>query len=293
MCRYQIEKQRRYVLKNRKIYIICLVILLIFSGTSCSKKKENELIDTIKGYKGYIRTIEEEEYRLYEYLVGRDIHNEVSEEELRQQVENYANEINAIFYLGNQLGLCEPYSYELLQIRMEQENDIRRIKKENGEAIYGLEKFNIETYFQYTVDNIEIKIVDYLLQNVDETIENDAEHFYKRHRSLFTTRESVTYEQIINGDRTEKIADRDELNFMGKSDMSLADFLETSNIGGHMYLKSENEEKSYTILDIEYSELDFDENKTFVINHYIRAELYPELIKTVAKNNPIELKLNE
>ncbi len=269
------------------------MVFLMLLGIGCSNKKKSGLVEKIEGYKGYIRIVEQEEYDFYEYFVKRDASEAISSEELRQETMDYANEINAIFHLGNQLGLCEPYSFELLQIRMEQENDIRKIKKEKGEAVYGLEQFNLQNYFQYVVDNLEIKIVDYLLQNVDETIEKDAEHFYKQHGSLFTMRESVTYEQIINGDRTEKIADRDELNFMGKSDMGLADFLETSDVGECLYSKYGNEEKSYTILDIEYSELDFDENKTFVINHYIRAELYPELIKTVSKNNQVEFKLDE
>ena len=54
----------------------------------------------------------------------------MSEEEKAQKVKEYINSVNAVFYLGEKLGLCEPYSFGEMKLRMEQENASRKAKKQ-------------------------------------------------------------------------------------------------------------------------------------------------------------------
>lgn len=267
-------------------------MLFVFLGIGCSKEKKSELVSTIKEYKGYIRLVAQEEYEFYEYFVKRNVTDTITEKEFKEQVKKYANEVNAVFYLGNKLNLCEPYSFELLQIRMEQENDIRKVKKEKGEAIYGLEQFNLQNYFQYTLDNLELDIIEYILQNADEAIVDDAEAYFERNKASFKVRESVVYESTIDGETNEVTAAREELNFMGKSDMGLADFLETAEIGEEYEDTLNGSQRKVVVKEITYYEPEFKENESAMIQNYIQAELYPELIETVAKNNQVEFELD-
>ena len=280
-------------MKKRNIFILFMTYIFVFLGIGCSKKEESKLVSEIEQYSGYTRVISQEEYDFYTYFVKRDATKASSEEVLKEDIENYANEINAIFYIGNQLDLCEPYSYEVLKMRMEQENDVRKIKKEKGEIIYGLEKFNLESYFLYIKDNLELDIIDYIVANADEKMLDQAEAYLEEQREQFVTRDSVTYELVVDGETSEVTVKRDELNFMGKSDMALADFLELAE-EGEIYKDNYNgSERSVVLKEIVYSDIDFSSNKLNVLTSYVREKLYPSLIETVATNNQVEFELEK
>ncbi|MGN0306396.1 MAG: hypothetical protein ACI4D2_09615, partial [Lachnospiraceae bacterium] len=145
--------RKKEQVKRKKSMLFVLLLLILIFGSGCRKENTTTesigLIQMIEGYKGYTRKISREEYDFYAYFVTRELPEEISPKELERRIRDYANEVNAVFYLGNRLNLCEPYSLELLQMRMEQENDSRRLKQERKEVIYGLEEFTLETYFQY------------------------------------------------------------------------------------------------------------------------------------------------
>ena len=122
-------------------------------------------------------------------------HLEISQNEidyfvnhLKEKVKEYARKVNAIFFLGDKLGLCEPFSFELLKLRMEQENQSRKLKLENEEIIYGLEQFSLETFYQYTLDNLKTKIHSYLEEHIDAGILNLAKKYYEENKNLFKFR---------------------------------------------------------------------------------------------------------
>lgn len=259
--------------------------------TGCQKKTPG-LLETLDGYRGYTRVVSQEEYEFYQYFVERDLTEKVSESELDQLVKDYAESVNAAFYLGNQLDLCEPYSFEALKLRVEQENAERKIKLENDEVVYGLEQFTLETYFQYTMDNLQASLQGYLEEQADEEIRKLAKEYYEAHEEEFIYRKEVVYEQSLDGVKEKLTADVDMLSFLGKSDIGLADFLATGQVGD-TYADNRNEQERRVVLKkITYNEKGFENNARMALYLLIREELYDDVIAMAAKNNPLEFETN-
>lgn len=286
--------------KNRFLIFISAggllgLVVLIFVCMSCFQKgshKDGEkgLIETLESYQGYIRTVGTEEYDFYSGLVRRNLPEETDEEEAEEKIRTYINEVNAAFYLGNRLELCEPYSFELLKLRMEQENDARKIKLEKGEAVYGLQQFQLETYVQYVLDHLETGIIAYIEENADQELISLAREYYDANRELFRFRKSVTYETDEDGVTEEQTAEREQMNFLGKSDKELADFLETADIGDIFEREQGEVHQRFILTNICYDEKNFEEDQDIIVSYYIQSELYPALIKKIAGNNPVEFK---
>lgn len=185
---------------------------------------------------------------------------------------------------------CAPYSFEHLKLQMEQENNSRKVKIANGEKVYGLEEFTLQTYFQYQLDQLEIAICNYLQQNTDEAMIKAAKEYYEEDENKVNIRSEVVYEMAQDGEKETITANREQLNFLGKSDMGLADFLETGNVNDVYHDERDSKEREVIIKAIKNETSGFEENKDAVIYSYIRTELYPEMIQTVAENNPTEFE---
>ena len=278
---------RKYLLLGG--ILLCLG-LGIYAVMGSSKQGESELVTQIEEYKGYTRVVSKEEQDFYSYFVKRDLGTMEDEAELKVLLEDYINEANAVFYLGNQLGLYEPYSFELLKLRMEQENRSRKLKKEQGEAVYGIEQFTLEAYYQYERENLETDLVAYLEANIDKELIKKAKHYYEDHKELFKDREGVVYEITQDGVTKEAEADNSQLKFLGDADPLLADFLETAECE-EVYTDGEGAAKRTVVLkEIRYTKEDFEQNKERVLTYYIRNVLKEEIIDLVAENNPVELE---
>lgn len=282
--------------KRRTIKILVSVFMMItilFITMACGFSEQSSgVLDIIGSYRGYTRVISKEEYDFYKYFVERDLPEPVSDEALDELVKAYAGKVNAAFYLGNKLGLCEAYSFEALQLRMEQENAARQVKLQQGEAVYGLEQFNLQTYFQYTMDNLETSLHQYLEENADQEILKQAEKYYEENEEIFRSRESVTYNMSVNGATETVTADGEQLSMLGKSDPGLADFLTAAEIG-EIYSDLQNyQERQIVLKDIVYSEEGFENNKELVLYRYVRYKLYESIIEQVAENNPVEFEVN-
>lgn len=285
-------------MKKKNLIIICMIVLvagLTLFGMSVTKKDSEEkkgLLEVIENYKGYSRTVSKEEYDFYSYFVERDLPEKVSVEEFDQLVKAYANEVNAVFYLANRIGFCEPYSFEVLEMRMQQENTKRQIQLEEGEVIYGLEQFTLETYFQYTLDNLQASLQGYLEEYADEEIMNLAKEYYQTHEEKFIYRKEVVYEQTVDGVTETLTADVDMLSFLGKSDTGLADFLGIAQVGDTYADDRNDQDRRVTLKEITYSEKGFENNGQMALYLLIREELYEEVINMVAENNPLEFETN-
>ena len=254
------------------------------------KEKIPKIVSQIKDYKGYTRIISQEEFQFYKSFVEKQNPKEKNQQYLDKKTREYANYVNAEFYLGSKLGLCAPYSFEHLKLQMEQENDSRKVKIANDEKVYGLEKFTLQTFFQYQLDNLEIAICNYLQQNTDKTMIKAAKKYYEEDENKVNIRSEVVYEVTQDGEKETIKVDREQLNFLGKSDIGLADFLETGNINDLYRDEKDSQEREVIIKEIKNETSGFEENQNAVIYSYIRTELYPELIQTLAENNPAEFE---
>lgn len=254
------------------------------------KEKIPKIVSQIKDYKGYTRIISQEEFQFYKSFVEKQNPKEKNQQYLDKKTREYANYVNAEFYLGSKLGLCAPYSFEHLKLQMEQENDSRKVKIANDEKVYGLEEFTLQTFFQYQLDNLEIDICNYLQQNTDKAMIKAAKKYYEEDENKVNIRSEVVYEVTQDGEKETIKVDREQLNFLGKSDIGLADFLETGNINDLYRDEKDSQEREVIIKEIKNETSGFEENQDAVIYSYIRTELYPEMIQTLAENNPAEFE---
>lgn len=269
-----------------------LISLVICSMLTACTKEEPErtenIISRVESYQGYQRQVSREEYDFYTYFVKREAEDGVTEEEMEKLVRDYANRVNAVFYLANKFQLCEPYSFEVLKMRMEQENELRKVKIENGEAVYGLEQFTLEQFFQYRMDTVEADLRSYLEGQIDDTIVEEAEKYHDEKKEYFHIREKVQYEVLTQNGRELLTVNRQELNFLGNADPGLADFLETGEVGEQYKDIYSEGKREVVIKEISYGEEGFDSNKEAAIQVYVQQSLYPRLIQMVAENNPLE-----
>lgn len=274
------------------LLVIVIFSMVLLNRNEHPEEKNTGLLSTIESYQGYSRTVSKEEYDFYAYFVERDLPKEVSAEELDHLIKKYANEVNAVFYLANRIGFCEPYSFEALKLRIQQENTKRQIQLEEGEVIYGLEQFTLETYFQYTMDNLQASLQGYLEEYADEEVMNLAKEYYQAHEEEFIYRNEVVYEQTVNGVTETLTADVDMLSFLGKSDTGLADFLSIAQVGEYYADDRNDQDRQVTIKEITYSEKGFENNADMALYLLVREELYDQVIKIVAENNPLEFESN-
>lgn len=300
-----LKKKGKFNLQNRKgIHRKGLIRSLIIAGsffllTACGKSEDTikeeqtkeSIIDIVKEYKGYEREILQEEYDFYSYFVERDVSENLSQQELEEKVKAYANEVNAVFYLANKWNLCEPYSYEVLKMRKDQENEIRKMKKEKGEAVYGLEQFSLEQFFQYRLDTAEADLRSCLEEQADAWVVEQAKQYYEENKESFRFREEIEYE-VKTKDKTEVLtADRTVLNLLANSDGALADFLESGEENQRYEDISNQGQREVVIKKIIYNEVGFEENMETAVMVYINQKLYQELISMVAENNPVSFRL--
>jgi len=282
--------------KYRKGFSILLFLCVgLYLLTGCAKKEEKtkeNILGTVKEFTGYQREIGQEEYEFYTYFIERENTEQLTAEEMEKKVRDYANEVNALFHLANKLQLCEPYSYETLKMRMEQENEVRKVKKEKGEALYGLEQFTLKQFFQYRKDTVEAALRSYLEGHIDEYIIQQAKIYYEENKEKFHIRETVIYEESVQGTTETVTVDRNQLNFLADADPGLADFLasgEEQECYEDVHLEGN---RKVVIKEIIYNKEGFESNREAAISAYIQQELFPELISIVAKNNPVQFGLD-
>lgn len=280
-------KKKSKVVLTIGILVVALSILIAYKKNSGTSK----LLEAIGGYKGYSREISKEEYEFYEYFVKRDL-AEDKKEELEALTKAYAERVNAVFYLGNKLGFCKPYSFESLKSCMEQENTERKVKLEKGEMVYGLQQFTLENYFQYELGNLETNICGYLEENLDRQLEKEAKDYYEANKEMFRGREAMTYEVTIEGVTETVTADSDQLSLLNKADMGLADFLNAAEIGETYTDLQNGQERTVVLKEINYTKDGYRNNKQMAISTYVREILYGRVIETVIQNNPAEFEKN-
>ena len=88
------------------------------------------------------------------------------------------------------------------------------------------------------------------------------------------------------------IADVDMLSFLGKADMGLADFLGIANVGDVYEDDKDGQARKVVLTNIIYSEKGYEHNADMALYRLIRDELYDEVIKNTAKNNPVQFETN-
>ncbi len=277
----------RIISVTAAVLVLYLVAMIV---TGCTKEQEPGLLETLEGYKGYTRQVGTEEYQFFEELVLREQSDEMSEEEKVQKVKEYINSVNAVFYLGEKLGLCEPYSFGEMKLRMEQENASRKAKKESGEPIYGLEQFEADSYFRYVFSSLEADIKEYLTDNADDALIADAREHYEKHPEEYEISKVITYTVEEGDDAASYTVPYEKLSGLQNADGELFDFLTGAAEGDTFEYSFGDSSRRVSIVSVETEQKSFEENTREILSEYIGDQVYDSLIEKAAQNNPVEFQ---
>ncbi len=187
-------KKKQYFLAGIVILVILgIAIAVIFNGRN--KNAEENSSSKV------VTVVSEEEYQFYSEVVQKD-YKEQDQKELEKKTKEYAKEVYAQFALGEAYNLCKPYSYESLKMDMEAENQQRQAKKSAGEVVYGTLEYTLDSYLEYTLSNLKIQTVDYMVRNHEESLEKEAKTYWEAHPDKFERVDEITYRL---GEETKKV----------------------------------------------------------------------------------------
>ncbi len=270
------------------LFAAAAVFALITRGDEEADTVPDDIITQISGYKGYTRVVSREEFDFFKALVARDLENGADDETVEDATREYINTVNAEFYLGSKLGLCEVYDFSAMQYRMETENADRQAKSESGEVFYGPQSFTLTTYFQYIYSNLQSDLLNYLVSNATEDMLRGARDYYDATPSLHQSLQSITYKITENGASETVNITADEYRTLQNSDETLADFISEADEGDTMTYEYSGVTREVELVSVEYAEATFEDNAAVILRYYISENVLDGLIETVAENNPVE-----
>ena len=227
----------------------------------------------------YTRGMEPEEYDFYYDLVRRDLPADTGEAELAEKTREKAARAIAEFSLGQKLGLCQPYSFESLQRSMEKENEQRKLKKENGEVVYGPQKFELNTYFNYVVTNLKLDVVDAIEKGADDALKQKAKTYFEENRAEYQEISNIRYTITEGGKTEEKNLPREEMRTLERTDDQLFEFLYYGQAEDTMDYLYGDVERSVRILAVDRADPDFDSVQAAALEDYISEVYYEELVQ--------------
>lgn len=268
---------------------VCLVLLAAVISLLFSRNEGPSILKDLRAKNGYIRTVESEEYEFFRKLVARDAVEDLTEEELKLKVEEKINRTNAEFLLGNQMGVCAPYSFESFQLDMERENSQRKLKKEKGEIFYGPVEFTLTAYYEYVSGNVKLDMVQFITANADREVQEGAKAYFQENKEKYRTIETVTYRLKENGKEEEKVVLYEDFSTLEKTDSELFEFLYNGKKGDVLnYAKQENS-REVEILSVEYEKLTYKNNAERVMRDYITNVYLENWLQEIEENYPVEI----
>ena len=290
------KKQTKKKKKNYKMWLAVPVILLVvLAGIILLKtvnRKKDISLSQLQNEQGYIRKAGIEEYEFFKKLVERNLAEELSEEELDALVREKINRSNAEFMLANQMGLCEPYSFEKLQKDMEDENEQRKLKKEKGQVFYGPVKFDLITYYNYISTNQKLDMVSFITQNADTEVMDGARAYFEDNSEKYQAIENIRYLLTEDGKTEELSLKREDMSTLEKTDSILFEFLYYGEKDDTMKYSYGENQRTVQIISVEYEELSFENNIERVVRDYVTNVYLEDLIQRIEENWPVELNLS-
>lgn len=290
------KKQTGKKKKNYKMWLTVSVILIIvlagFILLRTTETKKDISLSELKEEQGYIRKADREEYEFFKKLIERNLPEELPEEELDALIREKMNRSNAEFMLANQMGVCDPYTFEGLQKDMEHENEQRKLKKEKGEVFYGPVKFDLITYYNYISTNQKLDMVSLIVQNADTEVMDGARAYFEENSEKYLSVENINYLLTENGETKELSLKREEMSTLEKTDSILFEFLYYGEAEDTMKYSYNEIQRTVQIISVEYEELSFENNIERVVRDYVTNVYLENLIQRIEKNWPVEFNLS-
>lgn len=269
------------------LLLMITVIVAVFSG----HEKESGVLKDLRSKSGYIRTVGSEEYEFFEQLIKRDLEEEVSSEELERLTKEKINRSNAEFLLANQMGLCNPYSFESFQLDMEHENTQRKIKKEKNEVFYGPEQFHLISYYVYTEGNLKLDMVSFITANADKEVLEGAKKYFEANKEKYRTIEKIEYSITENGKTEQKRMLYEDMSTMEKTDSQLFEFLYSGKAGDELEYVYREQQRTVRVESVKYEKLNYANNAERVMRDYITNVYLEKWLQDIEEKSPVEFNI--
>ena len=236
---------------------------------------------------GHGRTVEQDEFAFFYGIVRRDSANRGDEAALREETRTLIREQSAMFLTAQLAGLCQPYSFERLQQDMEQENAKRAEMKAAGERFYGLERFDLNSYYDYTTSNLRLSLLEYLAGQATEEMKAGARQYYEDHLSDYQTIGTAVYLREQDGNTETVSLSFSEMRTLMNVNEELFEFLLTARPGDRLTQSGQNGTVLITFESLEMLTASFEDAYGTVMQDYIANECYGDILSTVSDNNPV------
>ena len=262
-----------------------LILSVLTAGCGLQMQEEifvpdpkQPLLPQLEALTGGERTASTEEQAFFSEILSDVLPPDQAEQELAP----YLNEVNAAFFLGSRLGLCEPFTLDSFREEMEQENRNRAEMARKGEVYFGPDQFELRTYFNYRYSALVSGLNNWLIANRDEDLTSRGRDFYEQNRENFRQLIRVDYEV----DAVPASVRREDFRLLERQDPELLDFLSWNSAGQHGILR---DGRKVVITNEQYETIPFEENQEYVIQGWLLEEGIRELLKTIAVGNPVTL----
>lgn len=236
---------------------------------------------------GYSRTVGGEEFTFFYEIVRRDSVNRNNGDALREETKLFIQEQNALFLAAQLAGLCGPYSFEGLQRDMEQENAKRTEMKAAGERFYGLERFDLNSYYDYTASNLRLSLLEYLAGQATEEMKAGARRYYEEHLANYQTIGTAVYQREQDGSVETVSLSFAEMRTLMNVNEELFQFLLAAQPGDQLSQSGPDGTVLITFQSLEMLTASFEDAYNTVMKDYIANERYGDILSTVSKNNPV------
>ncbi|MBE6829253.1 MAG: hypothetical protein E7519_03480 [Ruminococcaceae bacterium] len=104
-------------------FIIAVSIICAFAagGGHTQKVAAENPVRRLEQKSGFIRTVNQNEYSFFKQIAEKNTDSKTNLQDVENETKKIINQVNAEFYIANQLELCGPYSFESLQRDMDKE----------------------------------------------------------------------------------------------------------------------------------------------------------------------------
>lgn len=193
------------VLKKKSVII---TLLLIFTSVALLMvfgfwRQTEGIVMKVNGEK-----IRSEEFQLYLDYYSREIQEIGNGEENKQVAKELIAEKKVEQQLAFEKGVSESFKFEDLKAQMKTTNENNKKKKDNGEPIYGILKYDLEQFYGYKYNNAVLKLKEKLAEGELEITDSEKHDYYEDNKERLFTEQSGGVYTVIKGKNTEEVKER-------------------------------------------------------------------------------------
>mgnify|MGYP003369896325 CR=1 FL=1 len=269
--------------------LLLLVALAAFLIWQANCQQGPSVMGQLRQITGNSVTVGKEESDFYRLMAQRAMEQQGSQATDSGDAAAYASKVYARFLVGERLGICGPYSYESLQMEMEQENQDRKSRKEQGEKLEGPLQFELTDYLPYRLEQLEEASVEKLIENPSSVLLANSRSYWEINREQFAVIREVQVDMTSDGKTTQRTFKKSDLKEMKESNPQLYELLSEAREGQAFAYEYDGETIEGKVLSVKKETAAYEEVTQQVLFSYMKSVEYPQLISLVAQNNPVQL----